>query len=339
MVLNSKAKNFIWILFLAVLEKNIFAKSPEQTPSMLVRVEKILERNIYKKLELMVECKARQERLFFSTVAGEIDFISENEGEEVKEGEKIISMDSKKAELLLQAAKLNLENSKFKFEANKKLYEKDLLSYEIFFESQIKLSEAKLDYEKTLKNYKNMIIVSPFSGYLNPVQKKIGDQVNQGEVLFHLVNNKNCEGKIFLPDIFSKFKKNDFQVFIYNKEGIKNKAKIISIANKISSNGGVLLKIEIPQNIPVVDGMIIPIEIEYENHIGIIVSEKSIMVDNDGTYLYKLEGEKVKKIYIKTGERKDDRVEIFSDELKKDELIITEGFTKLSDGVAVRVLK
>ncbi|XVN41149.1 MAG: hypothetical protein RCO49_00580 [Rickettsia endosymbiont of Argas persicus] len=74
-------------------------------------------------------------------------------------------------------------------------------------------------------------------------------------------------------------------------------------------------------------------------HKNLAVPEKSIQRNNQGNFVYKIEDNTAKQIYVKTGSRTKGLIEITSDNIKENDLIVTEGVIKINNEAKIKILK
>ncbi|KJW02564.1 hlyD secretion family protein [Rickettsia endosymbiont of Ixodes pacificus] len=74
-------------------------------------------------------------------------------------------------------------------------------------------------------------------------------------------------------------------------------------------------------------------------HKNLTVPESCIQRNNQGNFIYKIDSDTVKQLYVKIGTRTEGLIEITSDDIKEGDLVVTEGMTKISDGSKVKILE
>ncbi len=130
-----------------------------------------------------------------SKISGKIKKLYVEEGELIHEGDIIaeVEPDMQQAQTLsriksnLQTAQIELETAQKNFNSDKKLYEKDFISDDEWFESQNALKRAKINYQSALEQYQliqeigiteeNLKITAPVSGTI------ISKNVEEGEMV------------------------------------------------------------------------------------------------------------------------------------------------------------
>lgn len=135
-------------------------------------------------------------------LSGRINNLSVKEGQRVKKGDLIATLNSESFELQYAAEKAAYETATAQLQRNRRLVERQAISqqeYEI----------SKANYQKALTAYKNAAddvadtrLTAPFDG---SIQKRLAEQyqrINAGEGVVQLVNTENLHIKFTIPDTY-----------------------------------------------------------------------------------------------------------------------------------------
>jgi len=136
-------------------------------------------------------------------VSGQLMKICVTEGQQVRKGQVLFIIDSRNAQLELEAAKANLqaaqaqENSaKLEYEANKNLFEKKIVSSYMlnnsenaYKQAQAAVAQAKAAVNRAKVNLGFCTITAPVSGITGEVPVRTGDQVSPMSELTMLSGN------------------------------------------------------------------------------------------------------------------------------------------------------
>ena len=138
---------------------------------------------------------------YFSEVRGNVDKIFVEEKQYVKEGQLIMSLDSKFTINSYVSAKSILESKKLQFNAIEKLYREGLES-----KGNLKIAEADLEtansnFETAKKAYNGLMIKSPFNGYIDNITNKEKSQINIGTLLFTLERENSMQVKCDVTNV------------------------------------------------------------------------------------------------------------------------------------------
>jgi multidrug efflux pump subunit AcrA (membrane-fusion protein) len=87
-------------------------------------------------------------------------------------------------------------------------------------------------------------------------------------------------------------------------------------------------------------GSYVEIEITFNKHKGLSLPERTVLKNNDGNFVYAIsEGNIVKQVYIQTGTRTGNMIEVIASDLKEGDQVILSGLTKVYDGAKVSIVE
>lgn len=323
--------------YVAQAKKNDKEFKKEPTP---VKIEVLKEHNFYESIRLFGKCEIDGSVSYISGVSGIVDYISAKQGDSINQGEVILTIDSKLAEAIKSEANATLALAEYSHLTNIKLYEENRLSKEKFINSELAFEQAKLNYCKSIRKYNDMVIKASHIGILGLVKKRIKEQVREGDILFEIV----CDGEksllIELPEFFltSGIVKQSIEVSTTNSKDEKIIGKISAIANYVSDHGTIDMRVFFPKEISIPHGTFVEVQIVYNKHNALGISEKTILKNNIGHFIYTVDkNNRVKQLYITLGTRTGEIIEIIGS-VKSNMLIISEGLTKVNDGDEVKIL-
>lgn len=336
---KKKIFQIIYILCF-VLSIIVFNSSKaNQTPTILVRPTKLSQQDFFEKYISVGQCKAENSRTFYAKVNGVVDYISVKEGEFVNKDTIIIKIDADVAESSKNKAESAFQSAQAIFNRDLSLFDKKIISKEAFDKSKALIENAKSDWISTLDKYDNMIIKAPFNGNIGVIHTQVGNDVKIGDYLFTIITNSEKIVLVELPEnINGKINKNS-QVFLLNKQD-KIKGQIIAISDYLNDNGTITAKIIFPSETKIIHGSFVEVEIIFDHHIALSINEKAVLKNNKGNFIYKITPDnKIQQIYISTGSRNDNMIEISAPELQEGDLVVLEGLTKVTDGAVVDIIK
>ena len=138
-------------------------------------------------------------------VSGQLMKICVAEGQQVRKGQTLFIIDSRNAQLELEAAQANLqaalaqENSaKLEYESNKNLFEKKIVSSYMlnnsensYKQAQAAVSQARASVNRAKVNLGFCTISAPVSGVIGEIPVRMGDQVSPMSQLTMVSGNTN----------------------------------------------------------------------------------------------------------------------------------------------------
>jgi RND family efflux transporter MFP subunit len=309
-----------------------------EMPEILVEQAKIENYNFYSKFTAIGQCKSEHSKSYYAKVAGTIDSIAVNQGENVFTGNVLITIDEDMAKASKARAEAALNSAQTTHTHNLTLLEKKIIGSEVANKSEVALETAKSELTKAQDLYRDMIITAPYDSYIGVVNARVGDDVKIGDYLFSLIANGEKTVFVELPE--NMYSKIDQKSLIYTKDidGNRIQGDVVAVSNYLNDNGTITAKISFPEKSKLIHGSYIEVELIFNQHQGLSVPEKAILKNNDGNFIYKItEENKAQQVYVTTGERTDDMIEIISGDVQNGNAIIVSGLTKVFDGADVKL--
>ena len=203
-------------------------------------------------------------------VSGQLMKICVSEGEQVKKGQTLFIIDSRNAQLELEAAQANLqaalaqENSaKLEFESNKNLFEKKIVSSYMlnnsenaYKQAQAAVAQARAAANRAKVNLGFCTITAPVSGITGEIPVRTGDQVSPLSELTMLSGNTTMYAEFSVTEavieamVKSGMKATEVDEYIANlppatfvmKNGTEypHKGRVVSLTGVVNATTGSL---------------------------------------------------------------------------------------------------
>lgn len=287
---------------------------------------------------------AVQEAMISPEISGQIKEVTVKEGDRVSRGKVLVRMNTEVTERTIQEVETSLKLATEIFDRQERLWKQKIGSELQYLEASNNKTSLQNRLE-TLKAQLDMaIITAPFDGVVEKVNQKKGEMAMPGATLIHLVNL----GKMYVKaDVSERYIANvikgDSAVLTLPSYPDFKKNVIISrvgnVVNKNNRSFEVELLLDNKDNM-LKPNMVAVVNInDFTAPNSIVIPSKVIREDLKGKYLYvavEQNGELVaKKKYIVPGRTylEDTRVE---SGLTVNDIIITDGFNRVSDGGLIK---
>ena len=222
---------------------------------------------------------------------------------------------------------LSKKNKNFRVKKSEILDEKILIG-KVFNEGEV------------LLRTKNEVIIAPFKGVLGKreiAQGVLGTEsfiLTLDDTSSIILNIKVPEIylKILKPGLVAEVRSDAFDKIFYGK--------IDSVSSRVDpSTRSVLASITVDnKNLELVPGMLLDIQIIYNETQEIGVPENSLLIQGDTAFAYKvLEDDTIEKIEVKIGKRNYGKVSIL-DGLSVGDKIVKEGISKVRDKIKIKII-
>ena len=326
----------VCLLALISLSITTFAEYSEATLVTPVKIDNV---DFYERFTAIGQVKSANSRSYHAKTDGTIDFISITQGKNVTKGEALITIDSEIAKATKAKAEAEFISAKITYDRDLSLFDKKIISSEAINKSKLALEIARSELVNAINKYEDMVITAPFDGAVGVVRGQVGDDVKAGDYLFSLVAHGDQTIFIELPEILHGKIDQNSTVFVVDSAGEKIIGKMIAVSDYLNDNGTITTKLSFPPSAKIMHGSFVETEIVFDKHKALGIPEKAVLKNNQGNFIYKItEDNKAKQIYVRTGSRTGEMIEIISDEINAGDQIIQDGLTKVHDDALVKII-
>lgn len=140
----------------------------------------------------------RETKLSFR-VGGPLLQLNDIKGAYVKKGQVIAKIDPRDFKLAVEATGSQYKLAKIEYERYKNLRETETISKSVFDKVETTFKLAKTNYEKAENALADVVIVAPYSGYINNVFVNNYEMVQPGQPILSLIDMSQYEVNAWLP--------------------------------------------------------------------------------------------------------------------------------------------
>lgn len=312
-----------------------------------VRVTKLSRKPFSRFFEATGELQAIDEAFISPEVSGQITSVNVTEGQKVIRGQVVARLNTSVIEKNIEEVKTQYELAKILFEKQTELWDKGIGSERQYLEAKNNFESLK-NKLATLQEQLNMSIIrSPINGYVEDIVLKNGELASPGMQLMQIVDIDKLHVSVMLSEAYLPvIKEGDLvDITFPTYPDIILQEKVSRIGNVINKqNRTFTVEVEVSNK----DGRLKPnllanIKInDYNTNNALIAPSLVIREDFVGSYLYIAESNsdewKAVKKYIQTGYSYLDNTEVISG-LEENDLIVTDGYSNVSDGASIEIIK
>lgn len=288
-------------------------------------------------------------------VSGQIISLPVVEGQKVKKGQLIGTIDPRDISLQYAADKAAYETAAAQVERNKRLLARQAISVQEAEISEANYQKAKSAFELSSNNMRDTKLIAPFDGSIEKRLVENYQRVNSGEGIVQLVNTQKLRIKFTIPDAYLyllRAKDQKYKVEFDTYKGNQFKAKLEEYLDISTDGTGIPVTITIDD--PAFDRALYDVKpgftcnIMMTSEIASFLDEKMINVPlsaifgesgNKKTYVWVVNDNKVNRreitVYSPTGEAN----ALISAGLKPDDTIVIAGVHQLVEGETIKVIK
>jgi membrane fusion protein (multidrug efflux system) len=301
-------------------------------------------------------------------VSGQLMKICVTEGQQVKKGQTLFVIDSRNAQLELEAAQANLqaalaqENSaKLEYESNKNLFEKKIVSSYMlnnsensYKQAQASVAQARSAVNRAKVNLGFCTITATVSGIIGEIPVRIGDQVSPMTQLTMLSGNTTMYAEFSVTEAIVEamvqegVKANEVEKFIANlppatfvmKNGTEypHKGRVVSLTGVVDAETGSLTsKVSFPNpDGHLYSGIQGTIVMPFAEKSVIVVPQYAVVRLQDKAQVYKVKADSTATaIEVTTEDTGNGKDFIVTSGLKEGDQIVTTGANNVTEGQKV----
>jgi membrane fusion protein (multidrug efflux system) len=301
-------------------------------------------------------------------VSGQLMKICVTEGQQVKKGQTLFIIDSRNAQLELEAAQANLqaalaqENSaKLEYESNKNLFEKKIVSSYMlnnsensYKQAQASVAQARSAVNRAKVNLGFCTITASVPGIIGEIPVRTGDQVSPMTQLTMLSGNTTMYAEFSVTEAIVEamvkegMKANDVEKYIANlppatfvmKNGTEypHKGRVISLTGVVNSETGSLTsKVSFPNpDGHLYSGIQGTIVMPFAEKSVIVVPQYAVVRLQDKAQVYKVKADSTATaIEVTTEDTGNGKDFIVTSGLKEGDQIVTTGANNVTEGQKV----
>jgi len=330
----------VWLLFPSGDANSLPAKSGGPLP---VSVEAVPAHvgNVVVDAEVVGTLLANESVMIRPEVTGRIDQILFTEGQTVKKGTTLVTLDAGDLRAQLAQSESAARLAKLNFERLKLLREKQLVSQQAYDEAAARLIEAEAKEKLDRVRLAKAVLRAPFTGMLGVRRVSPGDYVAPGQDIVNLESIDPLKVEMRLPETYARElspgKAIRVRVDAFPGETYDGEIYVIDPRVDVTTRT-LLLRARIPnKENKLRPGMFASAVIELarrEN--AVLVPEQALVPSGQDQFVFRIVDGKATRTKVQVGVRRKGDVEILAG-VQPQEMIVTAGHQKLRDGQAVAV--
>ena len=301
-------------------------------------------------------------------VSGQLTKICVTEGQQVKKGQTLFVIDSRNAQLDLEAAQANLqaalaqENSaKLEYESNKNLFEKKIVSqymldnsHNSYKQAQASVAQARAQVNRAKVNLGFCTITATVSGVIGEIPVRTGDQVSPATQLTMLSGNTTMDAEFSLTESIiegmvqeginiadkEKYLANLPPATFVMKNGTEypHKGRIVSMSGVVNAaTGSLTLKVSFPNpEGHLYSGIQGTVVINLAESDVIVIPQNAVVRMQDKSIVYKVQADSTATaIDVTTADTGNGKDFIITSGLNVGDRIVTTGANNVTEGLKV----
>lgn len=277
-----------------------------------------------------------------ATASGTLEQVFVKQNEQVTKGQKLAVIESKALTSTQQEALNTLNNKQSYYQRLHSLYKQEAVSFQTMDDAKLDYLNAKAAYEKAQADVNDTIVFAPMDGTVIGEPMKTGETVSQGlssqMVIMTIADLSSMQIELLVDETdiggVAIGQNVEFTVDAYPDRtfhGVVSNIskKEYSSSSSSSSSSVVYYTVYVNINSNELQGLYPSMTARAtikgkEDTDALIIPVTAVRSDTEGSYVYKMESGKLKKVYIKTGITTDTTVEVTSG-LSAGDQVVTSG--------------
>jgi membrane fusion protein, multidrug efflux system len=274
--------------------------------------------------------------------AGRISAITFQEGQRVAKGAPLVKLDAAIPDAEYSQAKANLTLAKAKFDRAVDLANRNYISGQAKDEAENTYRVAQATMELAEAKRAKMDIRAPFAGIIGLRSVSVGDYVKEGADLVNLESIDPLKVDFRVPETYLRQVQpgQSLTISLDAMPGKQFDGKVIAVNPLVDAAGrSVVIRAQVRNQDTVLrPGMFARVRLITKDQAdAMIVPEQALVPQGSEQYVFKIVDNKVARVKVETGQRRDGKVEVIAG-LMPGDLIVTAGQLKIRDGSPVNVV-
>ncbi len=271
--------------------------------------------------------------------SGEIREIHVEEGQFVRAGDLLVTLDGERLRLDSLKTRANLAKLEQEYRRQIELNEKGLVAVTNFEDLKFRMDALRATHELAELQYSYTRIVAPISGIVVERTVKVGQTVSEGSPVMSITDPASLLARIQVPQSeLGKFDVGQKATLQFDAlPGISQEAVVIRISPTVDPATGTF-RIQLSMNAPqhgIAAGMFSRVQIAVERHDNVMLLPQSAIIREDtDTVVYVVMDGQAKRRVIQTGISDAGMTEILAG-LEDHETVILSGSSNLREGTPV----
>ena len=309
-----------------------------------VEVTPVVERSVGRRVSTNGVLVAAQSVNLCPEVEGRIHKILFRQGQKVKKGDLLIQLDDSVAQAKLREAQAGLAFARSEYSRTKQLFDKSFGNKAALEKAAAEVAIREASVLAASVGVDQTKIIAPFDGVVGLQNVSEGSTVTRNKELLSLVSMESLYVDFSVPDSYLKYLTIGDSVDVM-VEGLDDllgiECPIIAIDSQVrSSTHSITVRAEVRNDSEQMrPGQFARVTASFgqENN-ALLIPVVAVEKDTDQTYVYLIVHDTAVKTDLTLGMRDKDMVQVI-DGVRKGDQVVVAGQIKLSDGMAVKVVR
>lgn len=310
----------------------------------LISTLEVLPQPFEHKFEVRASVASRKNVLISAETSGRIENIHVREGDQVKKGQILITLDASILENSVEELETQLDLATILYEKRARLWKQSIGSEIQYLEAKNNMETLQRKLETINSQLSQARIRAPFNGVVDNIDAKLGEMAMVGSPMIRILSVDDMHME---ADVSEKYlgglKKGDSVDLYFASFDAEISSVINSVGNVINpQNRTFQIEMTLPNSkIPFKPNLVAIVKIrDYYREDALVIPSDLIQSDNQGNYIYTVDTDseepKAKKVHISSGRSYQAKTEVLQG-LQAGTVVIDAGHREVTDGALVQV--
>jgi membrane fusion protein (multidrug efflux system) len=326
--------------FLLAAEGPAGVEQPQRSRAIPVQVAEVRPGRVRETVEAVATSRAEEAISIVPTVSGRIQEILFEPRQRVKAGHTLVRLEAEVEQAAVDEAKALLDDARGQYERGQQLARSRSVADARVEELRAGFLAAQARLEGTQKQLADRTIQAPFDGIVGLREVSVGARVDTDTVITTLDALDTLEVEFSVPEQFYGRIQTGTPIVAttssYAAREFRGEVGTIdSRVDPVARAFRVRAKIPNP-DLALPAGMFMVVEAVLAERIALLVPEEAVQMQGRNAYLYRIDGDRAKRVQVQLGQRRYGSVEIRQGVRQGDRVAVT-GLQRLRDGSTVEV--
>jgi membrane fusion protein, multidrug efflux system len=286
--------------------------------------------------------EAEDEATVLAKTSGVIEQVLAEEGQRVSSGQVLARLETERLKLEVARAKAEADKAAENLGRNTRIYEKNLISKELYDQSRFALDAAKAAYQLAALTLRESEIRAPFDGVVSARYIKVGNAIQPNSPAFKVTQMNTLHAHIYVPerDIYKLAPKQLATMTLDAWPDKSFKGTILRVNPVVDAATGTV-KVTVAMaggQRELKPGMFGRVEILYDRRdSAVLVPKDAVLTEDAAQSVFVVADGKARRRSIKVGYSDSYNYEVL-DGLKSGDQVVTTGQANLKDDARVHVV-
>lgn len=288
--------------------------------------------------QLVGSLLADEETLISSEAAGRLSSIHFTDGQSIKAGARLFTLDASIERAQLERARASAELAQTEFQRAEDLLSRNAGSANVRDAARATLRISQAEVKLAEERLTKMTLTAPFDGVLGIRSVSPGDYLTPGQPLVKLLSINPMRVEFRIPEVLITDVRQgqDMEIAVDALDGRTFSGEVMTVSPQVDISGrSLLVQAVLDNQVGILrPGMFARVRLILDRVEGaLLVPEEALVPEGRNQYVFRLVDGKAEKVAVKLGHRMRGQVQI-TEGINPGDLVVTAGQMKLQPGAA-----